>query len=84
MASITKSDGTMVKRTIVGSPTSGTSANRRGWRSSHCSRKYGPSNFCVSPVRESPTTIAGRYTDVGMPPSRAAATSTSARNFVSS
>ena len=74
----------MLNRTIVGSPTSGTSAQLRGWRTSHCSRKYGPSNFCVSPVRESPTTIAGRYTDVGMPPVRASATSTSARNLVSS
>jgi hypothetical protein len=50
----------MLNRTIVGSPTYGTTAAHRGWRSSHWSRKYGPSNFCVSPVRESPTTIAGR------------------------
>ena len=43
--------------------------------------KYGPSNFAVSPVRESPTTIAGRYVVVG---SALALTASSARNFVSS
>ncbi len=45
--------------------------------------KYGPSNFCVSPVLESPTTMPGRYTVVGMSfiESR---TSTSAANFVDS
>ncbi len=43
--------------------------------------KYGPSNFPVSPVRESPTTIDGRYVVTGSPER---ATSISARNFVSS
>jgi len=32
----------------------------RGCRSSHCMTKYGPSNFCVTPVVLSPTTTDGR------------------------
>ena len=38
MASITKSEGTMLNRDIVGSPITGTSAHL-GMRISHCSRK---------------------------------------------
>ena len=33
---------------------------RPGWRTSHWMTKYGPSYFCVTPVTESPTAMAGR------------------------